>query len=349
MRLLTSAALTALLSLTTVAAMPGAGLAQVDIGVSIGGGGFSVGFAPPPLPIYDQPPIPDYGYIWTPGYWAWDPQYGDYYWVPGTWVLPPDYGLLWTPAWWGWDDGFYVFHAGYWGPHIGYYGGIDYGFGYTGYGYQGGYWRGREFFYNRAVNNVRNVRITNIFERPVIEPPRRNRVSFNGGVGGVMARPTSEQLAAMHERHLAPTQDQMRHIQMSGSDRSMMARFNHGAPSVTTTQRPAEFRPEHPMHDYRAPPPPPNNSYHPQSWAPTNHPPAPPAFHPPPPPPTPPPAYQLQRPAFPGYNGGPPMYHPPAGNPGGVTAPQHAPPPPPRPTAPPPVQHAAPRDAGQPH
>ena len=33
----------------------------------------SVGFAPPPLFVYDQPPCPDEGMIWTPGYWAYGP------------------------------------------------------------------------------------------------------------------------------------------------------------------------------------------------------------------------------------------------------------------------------------
>ena len=63
----------------------------------------SITVAPPVLPVYDQPPIPAPGYIWTPGYWAW----GDdgYYWVPGTWVEPPAVGLLWTPGYWGWHDG----------------------------------------------------------------------------------------------------------------------------------------------------------------------------------------------------------------------------------------------------
>src|SRR5579885_1872110 len=46
--------------------------------------GISVGIAPPPLPVYEQPIAPGPGYIWTPGYWAWDPAYG-YYWVPGAW------------------------------------------------------------------------------------------------------------------------------------------------------------------------------------------------------------------------------------------------------------------------
>ena len=32
--------------------------------------------------------------------------------------------------------------AGYWGPHVGYYGGVNYGFGYMGVGFAGGAWRG---------------------------------------------------------------------------------------------------------------------------------------------------------------------------------------------------------------
>jgi len=57
--------------------------------------GILITFAPPELPVYEQPPVPGDGYIWTPGYWA----YGDndYYWVPGTWVMAPERGLLWTP------------------------------------------------------------------------------------------------------------------------------------------------------------------------------------------------------------------------------------------------------------
>src|SRR5215470_14230824 len=100
--------------------------------------GVSITLAPPALPVYVQPPIPAPGYIWTPGYWAWNGY--DYYWVPGTWVLPPELGLLWTPGYWGWSNGVYVFNEGYWGPHVGFYGGVAYGFGYTGVGYEGGYW-----------------------------------------------------------------------------------------------------------------------------------------------------------------------------------------------------------------
>ena len=62
--------------------------------------GISVRIAPPELPVYEQPLCPGEGYIWTPGYWAWDPDDGDYYWVPGTWVLAPEVGFLWTPGYW---------------------------------------------------------------------------------------------------------------------------------------------------------------------------------------------------------------------------------------------------------
>ena len=50
--------------------------------------------------------------------------------------------------------GGYFWNAGYWGRHIGYYGGINYGFGYFGTGFYGGYWNGGHFFYNGAYNHI---------------------------------------------------------------------------------------------------------------------------------------------------------------------------------------------------
>ncbi len=107
----------------------------------------SVAIAPPVLPIYEQPFCPAPGYIWVPGYWAWGP-FG-YYWVPGAWVLPPRVGFLWTPGYWGYRGGRYFFTDGYWGPTVGFYGGINYGYGYFGSGYYGGRWEGRTFLYIR--------------------------------------------------------------------------------------------------------------------------------------------------------------------------------------------------------
>ncbi len=140
----------------------------------------SVGTAPPPLPVYAQPPCPAPGYIWTPGYWAYSPE--GYYWVPGTWVMAPQPGYLWTPGYWGWDDDgdAYLWHPGYWGQQVGYYGGINYGYGYGGYGYEGGYWRDRQFYYNRTVNNVQITNV-NVYNRTVVNNVNVTRVSYNGG------------------------------------------------------------------------------------------------------------------------------------------------------------------------
>ncbi len=143
-----------LLILFAILAMSGRAFSQVAIGIS-------VGFAPPEIPVYEQPICPADGYIWTPGYWAWDGD--DYYWVPGTWVLAPEVGFFWTPPFWGWGGSAFIFHEGYWGPQIGFYGGINYGFGYFGHGYEGGRWDNGHFFYNREVNNVNVTVIHNVY------------------------------------------------------------------------------------------------------------------------------------------------------------------------------------------
>jgi hypothetical protein len=220
---------------TAILTMPGAARAQLAIG-------FNVTIAPPELPVYEQPPLPAPGYIWTPGYWA----YGDegYYWVPGTWVEPPTVGLLWTPAYWGWSDGVYLFHDGYWGPHVGFYGGINYGFGYGGDGFEGGYWSGGAFAYNRSVNNFGSVNVTNVYNKTVINNTTVNRTSFNGGTGGVAARPTAEQQSFAAEHHVAATAVQTQHIQAARADKSLLASANGGKPAIAATARPGDFSPK---------------------------------------------------------------------------------------------------------
>jgi len=202
--------------------------------------GISVGIAPPALPIYEQPPIPGPGYFWTPGYWGWGP-FG-YYWIPGTWVLPPTIGFLWTPPWWGWSNGFYVFNAGYWGPHIGFYGGINYGFGYFGSGYDGGYWDHGQFFYNREVTNIRNVNITNVYSKTVTSGPAgASRVAFNGGNGGVTAQPTAQEQAALRERHIGPTALQTQHFNAARGNPDLRASTTNGQPKILATERAGRF------------------------------------------------------------------------------------------------------------
>lgn len=198
----------------------------------------SVAVAPPVLPVYAQPPLPAPGYIWTPGYWA----YGDagYYWVPGAWVMAPRPGLLWTPGYWGFMGGLYAWHPGYWGSHVGFYGGVNYGFGYMGVGFCGGMWRGGVFAYNSAVANFGSVHVTNVYvDRTVIERNtivNVNRYSYSGG-GGVQARESAAEMEADREHHFEPTSNQMQHEHFAAQDRNQLASVNRGQPGTMASSR----------------------------------------------------------------------------------------------------------------
>ncbi|HTV80808.1 MAG TPA: YXWGXW repeat-containing protein [Steroidobacteraceae bacterium] len=194
--------------------------------------------APPPLPDYDQPPCPEDGYLWTPGYWAWGA--GGYYWVPGTWVQPPRVGVLWTPGYWGFVGGAYVFHAGYWGPHVGFYGGVNYGFGYVGTGFAGGVWVGNAFSYNRAVTNINVTVVHNTYNTTVVNNVTVNRVSYNGGAG-TSATPTGQEQAAAREQHVPPTPMQQQHLQQAAKNPALFAHANGGHPPIAATPRPTAF------------------------------------------------------------------------------------------------------------
>ena len=212
-------------------AAPAASFAQVHVAIT---------FGPPELPVYEQPLCPGDGYIWTPGYWAYDYDAGDYYWVPGTWVLAPEVGFLWTPGYWGWGGSAFIFHEGYWGPHIGFYGGINYGFGYFGHGYEGGRWEGGHFFYNTTINRVDVHVIHNVYETRV-DVRNETRVSYNGH-GGIDERPTREEEAAEHDRHIGAVAAQTQHVQAARENRDLRASVNHGKPPIAATARPGEFK-----------------------------------------------------------------------------------------------------------
>ena len=190
---------------------------------------------PPPLPDYTQPPAPGDDYVWTPGYWY----YSDagYYWVPGAWVLAPWVGALWTPPWWGYDNGVYLWHSGYWGPNIGYYGGIDYGYGYSGRGYYGAYWNHGRLDYNRAVTNVDSARVHNVYDQAVPHG-RHDRVSYNGGRGGINARPTAQELAVTHEPRTPPVRTQVEHAHQAAGNRAQFAKATGGRPAALVATRP---------------------------------------------------------------------------------------------------------------
>jgi hypothetical protein len=200
----------------------------------------SVGFAPPVLPVYDVPPCPEAGWIWTPGYWA----YGNegYYWVPGSWAPAPFEGALWTPGYWGWGNGLYVWHPGYWGNHVGYYGGINYGGGYFGIGFEGGEWRGHDFFYNTEVIRVGPgirfmFRDRGYMDRAFVD--RDHHIAFSGGPGGVHHEMMERERFAEHEHHIAPTEFQMNHESHAMGDRNSYFHNNNGRPVNPAMDRPA--------------------------------------------------------------------------------------------------------------
>src|SRR5713101_4422266 len=146
--------------------IPAQSRAQVAVGIS-------VRIGPPELPIYEQPLCPGEGYIWTPGYWAW-------------------------------GGGSFIFYEGYWGPVVGFYGGINYGYGYVGHGYEGGRWDNGRFYYNRSVNNVNITEIHNVYNTTVVNNTTLTRVSYNGGNGGINVRPTPQEEAAARQKHISP-------------------------------------------------------------------------------------------------------------------------------------------------
>src|SRR5207245_11192995 len=127
--------------------------------------------------------------------------------------------------------------GGYWGPHIGVYGGSNYGFGYTGVGFVGGYWRGGAFYYNRAVTNVSVTNVRNVYTRTVVV--NENHAAFNGGSGGVQARPTAREEAYARESHRAALPAQMQHERAASQNRQNFAAENHGRPAAGATSTPA--------------------------------------------------------------------------------------------------------------
>ena len=196
-------------------------------------------FAPPPLPVYEQPSCPEANLLWMPGYWA----LGDdgYFWVPGAWAPVPYAGALWTPGYWAWEQGQYVFHDGYWGDHVGYYGGLNYGFGYMGIGFTGGEWRGGTFFYNTAAAHINFWKVHSIFrDRELVDRytlVRDSHVAFNGGPDGIQYEASREERMYQLERHTERTDFQYQHEFAARYDHDSYFRVNGGHPHTTALER----------------------------------------------------------------------------------------------------------------
>ncbi len=125
----------------------------------------------------------------------------------------------------------------YWGPTVGFYGGVNYGFGYGGNGFDGGRWQGGHFAYNTAVSRVNTTVIHNTYNQNVSYG--NNRTSFNGA-GGISARPSSEQ-TAMARQHNQPAANPVaqQRAAAGGPIQARQSTQNQGRPANTETARPA--------------------------------------------------------------------------------------------------------------
>jgi hypothetical protein len=119
---------------------------------------------------------------------------------------------------------------------------IDYGFGYNGAGYSGGRWDNGRYFCNSAANNLSAAHITNVYNQTIVNNTTVNRASFNGGAGGVAAKPTNEELLAEKEPHVPASRLQVDQARASGMRGEQFASTNQGKPAIAATQRPGEFK-----------------------------------------------------------------------------------------------------------
>src|SRR5574341_99393 len=87
------------------AAASSATLAGVDVSIMIG--------VPPPVAVIETVPPPRIGYVYAPGYWAWDGH--RHVWVRGRTIVERP-GYTWVADRWETVGGRYRFVPGYWEP-----------------------------------------------------------------------------------------------------------------------------------------------------------------------------------------------------------------------------------------
>jgi len=80
-----------------------------------------------------------------------------------------------------------------------------------------------------------------VYNKTVINNVTVNQVSYNGGTGGIRAQPTSADLAASHDRHIAAVPAQRQQEQAAHSNPTLRAGNNHGKPPIAATARPGAF------------------------------------------------------------------------------------------------------------
>jgi hypothetical protein len=84
-----------------------------------------------------------------------------------------------------------------------------------------------------VIHNTYNTTVTNVSE---------NHVSYNGGTGGVEARPTPQQESYANEHHVGPVTAQTQHVQEARNNPELRASANQGKPPIAATAKPGDFK-----------------------------------------------------------------------------------------------------------
>jgi hypothetical protein len=79
----------------------------------------------------------------------------------------------------------------------------------------------------------------NVYRYSIANYTPFNRVSYNGGPGGVNRQPTARELAVRPGMRMAPVAEQMRNARAAAMDPRQFASRNHGHPALTTLRGPA--------------------------------------------------------------------------------------------------------------
>jgi len=97
--------LASLIALGAAAYAPLPSMAQTDLQVYIG--------SAPPAPLYERAPMARRGYVWSPGYWAWNGR--RHHWVAGSYVVERP-GYVYAPPAWQQRGGRWYIQEGRWNP-----------------------------------------------------------------------------------------------------------------------------------------------------------------------------------------------------------------------------------------
>jgi hypothetical protein len=93
------------------------------------------------------------------------------------------------------------------------------------------------------VTHVNTTIVHNTYIDRTVVHESGSRVAYNGGPGGVNARPTAAEAQAANEHHVAATSTQLQHQRTAGQDRNQYAAVNHGRPANAAVARASAYHP----------------------------------------------------------------------------------------------------------